>query len=79
MSQNTIEEILKGIGSTVSTEPRSVSEITEEVDCNQKTAAKYLRALQDSGLLETWTIDRIRLYWIKPGVGIEQRFMSAPE
>jgi len=46
------KDLVREIGSALTTEPRSISEVAEEIDAGRNPVGDWLRVLRDAGLVE---------------------------
>lgn len=61
-SRRTLIDVLQA----VSTDPKSVNEISREANRNRKAVGNWLNALVEGGLLCSKKFGRSKVYWINP-------------
>ena len=66
MTRRSSHEVVKEIGETLTTEPRSVTEISEEIEARKQAVGRWLNTLHEAGLIEHCTSGNKKLY-SKPG------------
>jgi predicted transcriptional regulator len=64
-------EIVEDIGQALTTEPQSVTEISEEMDGRPKHVGKWLQSLKAAGLIEGEKQGTKKLYWKPDAVVLE--------
>lgn len=63
MGRNGSRQLVQKIGETLTTEPTSIKEISEELSSDRKAVTAYLEALSEGGLIKEEKVGRQRLFW----------------
>ena len=62
MTRRSSHEVVKEIGESLTTEPRSVTEISEEIEAKRLAVGRWLNTLHEAGLVELRKSGTKKLY-----------------
>lgn len=62
MSRRSSQDVVREIGNALTTEPRSVTEISEDIDAKRLAVGRWLNTLHEAGLVEYRDGGNTKLY-----------------
>lgn len=71
MGQRSSRDLVKDIGQALTTEPQSVTEVSDELDREPNYVGKWLKVLKQAGLIKGRREGSKKLYWKPDEVVLE--------